>query len=111
MAIMNLNLGKSTTKEELNDHIREISLDSGLSQQIAYSYSSEVVSSDFVGTPEPGIFDSVATIVEGNRCVAYVWYDNEFGYSTQVLRVLQHMAGLKIQDVPVDHGQSFAQAS
>jgi len=111
MAVMNLNLAKSTSKEELNDYIREISLDSGLSQQIAYSYSSEVVSTDFVGTPEPGIFDSVATIVEGNRCVAYVWYDNEFGYSTQVLRVLQHMAGLKIQDVPVDHGQTYAQAS
>jgi len=111
MAVMNLNLAKSTSKEELNDYIREISLDSGLSQQIAYSYSSEVVSTDFVGTPEPGIFDSVATIVEGNRCVAYVWYDNEFGYSTQVLRVLQHMAGLKIQDVPIDHGQSYAEAS
>ena len=111
MAVMNLNLGEDTTKDELNDYIRNTALDSCLSQQIAYSYSSEVVSSDFVGTPEPGIFDSVATIVDGNRCVAYVWYDNEFGYSTQVLRVLQQMAGLKIQDIPASHGQQLAQAS
>jgi len=111
MAVMNINLGKETTKEELNDYIRGTALDSPLSQQIAYSYSTEVVSSDFVGTPEPGIFDSVATIVDGNRCVTYVWYDNEFGYSTQVLRVLQQMAGLKIQDIPATHGHQLAQAS
>ena len=111
MAVMNINLGEETTKEELNDYIRGTALDSPLSQQIAYSYSTEVVSSDFVGTPEPGIFDSVATIVDGNRCVTYVWYDNEFGYSTQVLRVLQQMAGLKIQDIPATHGHQLAQAS
>lgn len=111
MAVMNLNLSKSTDKDELNDYIRSTALDSPLSQQIAYSYSTEVVSTDFVGTPEPGIFDSVATIVEGNRCVVYVWYDNEFGYSTQVLRVLQQMAGLDIKDIPGVQGQALAQAS
>lgn len=100
MAVCNLNLDKATTRDELNNHIREIAYHSALSQQISYSYSTEVVSTDFVGTPEPAIFDSVATIVEGNRCVLYVWYDNEFGYSTQVLRVMQHMLGLHIQNVP-----------
>lgn len=100
MAVCNLNLDKATTRDELNDHIRDIAYNSALSQQISYSYSTEVVSTDFVGTPEPAIFDSVATIVEGNRCVLYVWYDNEFGYSTQVLRVMQHMLGLHIQNVP-----------
>lgn len=100
MAVCNLNLEKQTTRDELNDHIREMAFNSSLHQQIAYSYSTEVVSTDFVGTPEPAIFDSVATIVEGDRCVLYVWYDNEFGYSTQVLRVMQHMVGLHIVNVP-----------
>lgn len=100
MAVCNLNLDKATTRDELNDYVREIAYNSALSQQISYSYSTEVVSTDFVGTPEPAIFDSVATIVDGNRCVLYVWYDNEFGYSTQVLRVMQHMVGLHIQNVP-----------
>lgn len=101
MAVMNLNLSKETDKEALNDHVRQMAFDSPLSQQIAYTWSKEVVSSDFVGTPEPAIFDSVATIVDGNRCVLYVWYDNEFGYSTQVLRVMQRMAGLHIPNIPV----------
>lgn len=100
MAVCNLNLGKSTTRDELNRYVRDIAFNSQLSQQISYSYSTEVVSTDFVGTPEPAIFDSVATIVEGNRCVLYVWYDNEFGYSTQVLRCMQHMLGLHIMNVP-----------
>ena len=100
MAVCNLNLDKATTREELNDYIREVAFNSPLNQQISYSYSTEVVSTDFVGTPEPAIFDSVATIVEDNRCVLYVWYDNEFGYSTQVLRVMQHMMGLSIINVP-----------
>jgi len=84
----------------LNDYVRQIAYNSDLQQQISYSYSTEVVSTDFVGTPEPAIFDSVATIVEGNRCVLYVWYDNEYGYSTQVLRCMQYMVGLHIKNVP-----------
>ena len=87
MAVIKLNLEKSASREEINDHVRLASLDSELRDQIAYSSSTESVSTDFVGTPEPGIFDSVATISQDNSCVLYVWYDNEFGYSTQVLRV------------------------
>ncbi|NKB78213.1 MAG: glyceraldehyde-3-phosphate dehydrogenase [Gammaproteobacteria bacterium] len=100
MAVINLNLSKPTTRDELNDQVRQISLDSPMSEQIDYSSSNEVVSSDFVGTPEPAIFDSVATIVEGRSCVLYVWYDNEFGYSTQVMRVMRQMVGLHIPRFP-----------
>jgi len=100
MAVMNLNLGASTNKEALNDHVKSMAYDSDLSSQIAFTASKEVVSTDFVGTPEPAIFDSVATIVDKDRCVLYVWYDNEFGYSTQVLRVMQHMVGLNIPTIP-----------
>jgi len=99
MAVCNLNLSKDTSRDELNEYIRDMAFNSELHQQINYSYSTEVVSTDFVGTPEPAIFDSVATIVDGSRCVLYVWYDNEYGYSTQVLRVMQHMIGLSITNV------------
>jgi len=101
MAVCNLRLNESTTREALNDHVRDISYHSALRQQIAYSTSTEVVSSDFVGTPEPAIFDSVATIVDDKSAVLYIWYDNEFGYSTQVLRCMQKMVGLHIVNVPV----------
>jgi len=100
MAVCNLNLNQATTRDELNDYVRQMAYNSELHQQISYSYSTEVVSTDFVGTPEPAIFDSVATLVEDKRCVLYVWYDNEFGYSTQVLRCMQQMVGLHINNVP-----------
>lgn len=99
MAVCNLNLSKATTRDEINEYVRDMAFNSELSLQINYSYSTEVVSSDLVGTPEPAIFDSVATLAEDKRCVLYVWYDNEFGYSTQVLRVMQHMVGLHIPDI------------
>jgi len=99
MAVCNLNLKTSTTREEINEYVRDMAFNSELSSQISYSYSTEVVSTDLVGTPEPAIFDSVATLAEDQRCVLYIWYDNEFGYSTQVLRVMQHMVGLHIPTI------------
>ncbi len=100
LAVMNLNLSEAPTRDELNAYIRDIAYNSPLSEQISYSASQEAVSSDMVGTPEPAIFDSVATIAQDNHCVVYVWYDNEFGYSVQVLRVMRHMAGMHIPIVP-----------
>ncbi|MFH7566518.1 glyceraldehyde-3-phosphate dehydrogenase [Oceanimonas smirnovii] len=100
MAVLNLNLEKATTVEELNEHLLQVSLDSPLHNQIDYSTSSELVSTDMVGSRFAGIVDSLATIVEGDRAVLYVWYDNEFGYSCQVVRVMQKMAGIELMDLP-----------
>ena len=37
--------------------------------------------------------DAEATICNDNRVVLYVWYDNEFGYSRRVVRVMEDMVG------------------
>ncbi|WP_116472578.1 glyceraldehyde-3-phosphate dehydrogenase [Zobellella maritima] len=100
MAVINLNLEKATTLEELNDYLRQVALDSPLHNQIDFSTSSELVSTDMVGSRFAGIVDSLATIVDGDRAVLYVWYDNEFGYSCQVVRVMQKMAGINLMDLP-----------
>ncbi len=100
LAILNLELGKETTVDELNGYLRGITLDSPLQNQIDYTNSPEVVSSDFVGSRHAGVVDSLATIVQGNRVVLYVWYDNEFGYSCQVVRMVQRMAGLELPSLP-----------
>jgi glyceraldehyde 3-phosphate dehydrogenase len=100
MAIMNLNLKESTTKEELNDYIRQISLSSDLQNQVDYTASTEIVSTDLVGSRYAGVVDSQATIVDGDRAVLYVWYDNEFGYSCQVVRVMLEMANIEIPTLP-----------
>ncbi|SHG86053.1 glyceraldehyde-3-phosphate dehydrogenase [Ferrimonas marina] len=91
MAIMNLNLEQATTREEMNEFLRWTALHSDLQNQIDYTASTEIVSTDLVGSRFPGIVDSEATIVDEDRAVLYVWYDNEFGYSCQVMHVMQEI--------------------
>jgi len=77
-----------------------MALNSPMQDQIDYTTSSELVSSDLVGTTHAGVVDSLATITDGNRLVLYVWYDNEYGYSSQVIRLMLDVVGLKKQVVP-----------
>lgn len=100
LAILNLTLREKVTREELNSYLRDVSLDSPLQNQIDYTNSPEAVSSDFVGSVHAGVLDSVSTIVSEDRVVLYVWYDNEFGYSSQVVRLVQRMAGLELPILP-----------
>ncbi|MBF6623564.1 MAG: glyceraldehyde-3-phosphate dehydrogenase [Pseudomonas stutzeri] len=94
MAILNLNLEKATTREEINEYLRQMAMHSDLQKQIDFVNSQEVVSTDFVGSRHAGVVDAEATISCDNRVVLYVWYDNEFGYSCQVVRVMEDMAGV-----------------
>ncbi len=94
LAILNLELTNETTKEEINDFLRRVSMDSPLSSQIDFTASPDVVSSDLVGNSHATVVDSTATIVHGKRCTIYAWYDNEYGYSCQVMRLFQHVAGI-----------------
>jgi glyceraldehyde 3-phosphate dehydrogenase len=100
LAILNLHLGESTDKTAINEYLRDIALFSPLQHQINFTASKEIVSTDIVGTRAPSVLDSQATIVAGNRATLYVWYDNEFGYSCQVMKVVQHMADLVYPTLP-----------
>ena len=101
MAVMNLNLDKETNKEQLQEMFRDISYESLLRDQIGYTWSTEVVSSDLVGSSQAGVVDGEAIIADGKRVVLYVWYDNEAGYSNQVVRVMQDYVGLKWVKYPI----------
>ncbi len=100
MAIANLNLEQSTDKETLNAYLREMALNSALSAQIDYTESTEIVSSDLVGSRYAGVVDGAATIAQDKRCVLYVWYDNEFGYSCQVVHCMEQMMGVRYKTYP-----------
>jgi glyceraldehyde 3-phosphate dehydrogenase len=100
LAILNLTLKQATSVDELNLYLRGMSLESPLQDQIDYTNSPEAVSSDMVGSSYAGIVDSLATIVQGNRCVLYVWYDNEYGYSHQVVRIVEKLSGLNLEQWP-----------
>jgi glyceraldehyde 3-phosphate dehydrogenase len=101
LAILQLELSEETSVEELNHYLRDNSIGGKMQNQIDYTNSDEVVSSDFVGNRHAGIVDSMATIVDKNHCVLYVWYDNEFGYARQVVRVVDDLAGLGTPTFPL----------
>ncbi|QHG09686.1 glyceraldehyde-3-phosphate dehydrogenase [Moraxella osloensis] len=93
LAILNLNFKNPVnSSDELNAFIKEASQSEQWQAQIAYSDSDEAVSTDFVGCEKVAIWDAKSTLAQENRAVMYLWYDNEMGYSTQVLRVAETMA-------------------
>lgn len=100
LAILNLQLEKEATVYQVNDLLREVSLTGELRAQIDYVESSEIVSSDFVGASRAGVVDGLATKVTGNTAIVYVWYDNEYGYSRQVVRVLEEIAAIHPERIP-----------
>ncbi len=89
MAILNLRLNQVTTLEELNAKLKEASLYGDYVEQIEYSSSTEFVSSNAVGSTSTCIVDSPSTIVSksGKNATIYLWYDNEYGYTCQVVRL------------------------
>ena len=97
LAILNLRLENAASKETINNILKKYSLEGDLVEQIRYSLSNELVSSDIVGTSAPAIFDSNATISngDGKSVVLYVWYDNEYGYTHQVIRLAKYISELK----------------
>ena len=97
LAILSLTIEKQTSRDELNEVMREAALHGDLVEQINYSLNQELVSSDIVGNPHPSVFDSAATIVhnDGKNINLYVWYDNEYGYSSKLIDLSVHIAGLK----------------
>ena len=102
LAILNLTLAEDVTVAGVNDFLRNAALHSSLQRQIDYTEASDVVSSDFVGNRHACIVDGGATLAKDNRAVLYVWYDNEFGYACQVVRVVQKWAGISYPLIPKD---------
>lgn len=97
LAILNLELEAKTSKDGLNATMKKYALEGDLVEQIKYSLNNELVSSDIVGSSAPAIFDSNATIVteDGKNAVLYVWYDNEYGYSHQVIRLAKYISKVR----------------
>lgn len=97
LAIMNLSLKKPTASGELNDVLKQASLHGDLVEQIHFSTSEEFVSSHAVGSISTSVVDAPSTIVsrDGSTATVYAWYDNEFGYTCQVVRLAKHVARVR----------------
>jgi len=97
LAILNLELESKTSLDSINTVVKKYALEGDLVEQIKYELSDELVSSDIVGSSAPSIYDSKATIVrkDGKNVVLYVWYDNEYGYSHQVIRLAKYISKVR----------------
>lgn len=94
LAILNLTVNRETSKEEVNAILKDAALNGPLVEQIQYSYSNELVSSDVIGNHCASVVDSPATLISDDKksTVIYVWYDNEYGYTRQVIRLSKYLA-------------------
>ena len=92
-----LELEKETSVETMNTIMKKYALEGDLVEQIKYEMSDELVSSDIVGSSAPSIYDSKATIVreDGKNIILYIWYDNEYGYSHQVIRLAKYISKVR----------------
>ena len=97
LAILKLELETQTSIDGINSVMKKYALEGDLVEQIKYSLNNELVSSDIVGSSAPSIYDSNATIVakDAKNVVLYIWYDNEYGYSHQVIRLAKYIAKVR----------------
>lgn len=97
LAILNLNLSKEIDRDMVNETVRKYALEGNLVEQIQYAFSNELVSTDVIGNPCPSVFDSQATLVSPDKksAILYVWYDNEYGYTRQVIRFSKHISEVR----------------
>ncbi len=97
LAILKLELETETSVDAINSTIKKYALEGDLVEQIKYSLNNELVSSDIVGSSAPSIYDSNATIVakDGKNVVLYICYDNEYGYSHQVIRLAKYISKVR----------------
>ena len=97
LAIMNLSLNKEASLEDVNLTVKKYAMEGDLVNQIKFSIEEELVSNDIIGNTCCAVFDSHATIVSEDKknVVLYVWYDNEFGYTKQVIRLAKYVANVR----------------
>ncbi|MFJ9365270.1 glyceraldehyde-3-phosphate dehydrogenase [Nocardia sp. NPDC101769] len=100
VAILNLQLKRETSRTEVLEYLRQVSLSGPLSRNLDFTAATDVVSSDFIGSRAASIVDANAAIVDGDTAILYLWYDNEFGYSCQVVRTVQYISGIEYPTYP-----------
>jgi len=90
---LTVNLGKSVSYADICKTMKEAS-EGELKGILGYT-EEMVVSQDFVGEPRTSVFDAKAGIALTDTFVKVVsWYDNEYGYSTKIVDLLEYSASL-----------------
>ena len=100
LAILSLALEQEVTDTQINDYLKSIAFHSKYREIIGFVNSPEIVSTDFYSSPFASIIDSQATIASKNRVTLYCWYDNEYGYSKQVIGLTKKVAKINLPRLP-----------
>ncbi len=79
------------TKEQVNEAFRAAAAEGSLAGKLVYT-EDPIVSSDIVGTPASCTFDALSTMVMGRTVKIVGWYDNEWGYSSRLVDLVQLVA-------------------
>ena len=87
---LTLELSKKVTKEEINSIFKE-----KVNETLNYT-EDPIVSSDVIGCPCGALVDGLLTDIleKGDKTLVKVvaWYDNELGYSSQMVRLISYMS-------------------
>ena len=100
LAILSLELDKKVSVEIVNDYLRSMAFHSEYREIIGFVNSSEVVSTDFYSSPFATVIDSQATLTNDKRVTLYCWYDNEYGYTKQVINLAKKVAKINLPRLP-----------
>ena len=100
LAILSLALNVNVDKDDINNYLKSMAFHSKYRESLGFVNSPEIVSTDFYSSPFASIIDSQATITSGKRVTLYCWYDNEYGYSKQVINLAKKIAGISLQRLP-----------
>ena len=89
---LTVQLNKDVTAEEVNAAVKKATEDEVLGTAMQYS-EEPLVSSDIIGNTHGAIFDAGMTrVIDGNLVKVISWYDNEWSYTSQFVRMTKHVA-------------------
>jgi glyceraldehyde 3-phosphate dehydrogenase len=90
---LSVRLQKKPTTGEINAAVKAAA--EGPMKRIVQYSEVPLVSSDIIGNPYSSIFDALSTAAAGDGYAKVVsWYDNEWGYSTRVVDLIDRLAAL-----------------
>src|SRR5699024_11091626 len=100
IAVLNLSMSRALTHAEVHNYLRDVSLGSALRPQLAYIDAPELGATAAQASTDAGVVHVAAPVAAGERLERSVWYDNEFGCSCQVARIIEQLAGAQHAVVP-----------
>ena len=89
---LTVTLGKEATVEEVNAAVKKAAEDAEFGRALLYT-EDPIVSSDIIGNSHGAIFDAGMTrVIDGNMVKIISWYDNEWSYTSQYIRLTKFVA-------------------